>query len=207
MKSWEGKPLLHEDVYTLMDYLIESNLSENMKLIFNTNMTTMKDEFLEKLNHFKKIKVNMSVDGCGNRDEYIRYPSKWENIKRNISIISDMKPDNTILCISTVFQNLGVMGFGELEHWIDEKGVDQHFYIRLQWPRFLRSNVLPDSIKDKVCNLLSDSKRENARPLLTDMMQPYTEEEKTEFIEYIKKKDKLRGVKILDYCPEFEEWF
>ena len=67
--------------------------------------------------------------------------------------------------------------------------------------------MFPDSVKEHVKEILSHSSVVNAISYIQEMMQPYTEEEKTEFIEYIKKKDKLRGVNILDYCPEFEEWF
>ena len=112
--------------------------------------------------------------------------------------------NQSVVRVSTVFQNLNITGLHALESWC--KGLNvRHYYHKLTQPGFLKSHVLPESVKNKVYehSLVS----ENSDYLTREMMQPYTEEEKNAFIEYITKKDKIRGVNILDYCPEFEEWF
>ena len=35
---------------------------------------------------FKNVRMTMSIDGMGKVQEYIRAPSNWDTIKRNISI-------------------------------------------------------------------------------------------------------------------------
>ena len=99
------------------------------------------------------------------------------------------------------------MGFNDLGEWTSRNDLINQHHGHLRNPYFLRGHVLPDSAKEKARKMLDKSKVINTDAFISYLMNPYTEEEKNAFIEYIKKKDKLRGTNILDYCPEFEEWF
>ena len=202
-----GEPLLHDDMYNILDYLIDNDYSKNIYLKYNTNATVTRDDFFDKIKHFRYIKFDISIDGYGRRDEYIRFPSKWESIERNILYFKDMLPkEKSTMTACTVCQNLSIVGMKELEDWISKLGIG-HFYNRLTHPYFLQCHILPESAKKKAKESLEKSNVMNASSFVTEMMNPYTQEEKNAFINYVKKKDKLRGINILDYCPEFEEWF
>ena len=204
-----GEPLLHKETYMFMDYLIESGISDNIAVRISTNCTIYKQEFLDKAKKFKSLELGLSVDGYGHRNEYIRFPSRWESTERNMKLYLDNIPSNTTIHVQQVCSNLAMHGVHDFYNWFQSLDVPRKeiYYIWLQHPSFMKCNIMPERFKARLITQLSDINIPQLRSMLSRIKQPYTEEEKTEFIEYIKKKDKLRGVNILDYCPEFEEWF
>ena len=62
---------------------------KNNKNDINSNITT-NDEIIELWKQFKKVKVGFSIDAVGDRNYYIRYPSDWATIEKNLH-----KLDNT----------------------------------------------------------------------------------------------------------------
>ena len=103
-----GEPLLHDKLYEILDYMIENNHSKNIELRLNTNLTVTRHDFFDKLPHFKKSIINASLEACGKRNEYIRFPSKWAVLEKNIQYFNDRMPSNGKLIVSSVFQNLNV---------------------------------------------------------------------------------------------------
>lgn len=208
-----GEPFVQKEVFDIIDYLIENDYSKDIFLMFNTNGTVVKKNFFKKMKFFKHVKIRISLEGYGKRQDYIRFPSRWESIEENVKyIVHNLPRENSSLHFNTVFQNISVCGLKELSQWFNSLHMHDningnHTHSRLSYPSFLRSYILPESAKDRVKDFLNDHSDTNLRGLCREMLQPYTEEEKNNFINYIKKKDKLRGINILDYCPEFEEWF
>ena len=49
-----GEPFLHDQMYKILDYLIENNMSKNIELVFNTNGTVARNSFLNKQNFSKR---------------------------------------------------------------------------------------------------------------------------------------------------------
>ena len=152
-----GEPLLHDDMYKIVDYLIENNYSKNIYIKYNTNATVTRDDFFDKIKHFKFIKFDVSIDGYGRRDEYIRFPSKWDVIERNIRYFKEKLPEeNTEMTAVTVCQNLSITGMKELEDWISDFGIG-HFFNRLTHPYYLQNHIMPQESKEKARESLEKS--------------------------------------------------
>lgn len=79
-----GEPTLHEEIYTLLDQLVESGQSQTIRLKYTTNLTNMQPKTLGYMKHFKNTVINGSIDGVGKTNDYIRYPSDWKTIEKNI---------------------------------------------------------------------------------------------------------------------------
>lgn len=81
-----GEPLitdLHEEI---LDLLIDSGRSQNVILRLSTNLQTNKlDKFTEKWSKFKSVELQVSIDGCGDMYEYIRWPGKWSKLYDNLT--------------------------------------------------------------------------------------------------------------------------
>ena len=206
MSFMGGEPLLHDEMYDILEYFVNNGHSDNISLKFNTNATVIRNNFFNLIEQFRHVTVDISIEGHGKRNEYIRFPSKWDITEKNIILFRDKFPENFAIKINTVFDNLTVMGFSELEEWASRNELNQ-YYNKLTSPSFLQSHILPKKIKKYARKILEDSTVANTKPFINELMKPYTKREKNAFIEYIKRKDKLRGINILDYCPEFEEWF
>lgn len=74
-----GEPFLVEEIFDLMDAMIEHGLHEKIRLLAHTNGSVSKsykgkDLVTDYLQYWKdKAKINLSIDGIGQRGSYIRY--------------------------------------------------------------------------------------------------------------------------------------
>ena len=84
-----GEPTLVQGNYDFLQQLIDKGFAENISLVFNTNVTNFQQRFLDTINQFKKVTLNLSIDGVEGVQEYIRYPSKWNHIQNNMSLLMD----------------------------------------------------------------------------------------------------------------------
>ena len=70
-----GEPTLALEQYKLFDRCIELNKAKDIILKYNTNLTNIPPKMIEYWTHFKKIKINASIDGYDQLNRYIRYPN------------------------------------------------------------------------------------------------------------------------------------
>lgn len=108
-----GEPLIMEDHYKVLTYLIDSNKAKDVELHYSTNYTVSKYKntpLADYWKHFKLVIVAGSVDGIEEVSDYIRTGSSWEKIKQ---VASELKPvgveySNIILspCFSVSIMNI-----------------------------------------------------------------------------------------------------
>ncbi len=84
-----GEPTLVQGNYDFLQQLIDKGFAENISLVFNTNVTNFQQRFLDTINQFKKVTLNLSIDGVEGVQEYIRYPSKWNHIQKNMNLLME----------------------------------------------------------------------------------------------------------------------
>ena len=77
-----GEPFLIKKMWDMLHYMIDHNLAKDIELIFTTNGTIYKN--IDVLKKFKKVTINISVDGICEQFEYLRYPAKWSKVYKNI---------------------------------------------------------------------------------------------------------------------------
>ena len=111
-----GEPLLIPEHYNILQWLIDDGYSKNVILRYNSNGTEISDELIEMWSKFKEVKFNFSIDAYGVKNDYIRYPSKWDNITNNLTKL-DKTSDNIIVNIACAVQALNVMYLDELVDW------------------------------------------------------------------------------------------
>ena len=81
-----GEPLITPYHYAVLDYLIENDYAKNIKLEYNTNLSTLKykkRDLFDIWKHFKHVEIRASVDTYGEYAEYARYGTVWNNIVTN----------------------------------------------------------------------------------------------------------------------------
>ena len=71
-------------------------------------MTNMQDRFLNIISQFKTVFFNVSIDGVGKIQEYIRYPSNWQQIDKNFRKLISHKKTNVIVNVTPVIQNVNL---------------------------------------------------------------------------------------------------
>lgn len=150
-----GEPLLIEQHFVLLEKCIELGIAKNITIEYNSNITIIPEKAWELWKHFKKINIGASIDGVGRVNDYIRHPSKFENIFNNLKRI-DASQDNIFCWIATTVQAYNAHHLPELMKWVVKNKFNkvQRFLGMpvlnchpLHNPQFLSPKVLPISVK------------------------------------------------------------
>ena len=121
-----GEPLVLKAHYDLLKYCIDKGYNENISLILNTNGTKIpSNELVEMWSKFKEVRIHLSLDAIEERNEYIRYPSKWNDILKFIEFVENMALDNIEANIMPTVQVINIYYIPELFDWI----ADQQFSV------------------------------------------------------------------------------
>lgn len=115
-----GEPTIIEKNYQMLEDLIKSGDANNILIKLNTNMTNIQDRFLDIISQFKQVIFFASIDGVGRIQEYIRYPSNWNQIDSNFRKLINRKPNNVILSVTPVIQNINLGYCVELFEYLEQ---------------------------------------------------------------------------------------
>jgi len=115
-----GEPTIIEKNFEILEYLISEGKSQNIILQLNTNLTNIKPRFLDLLSKFKYVILFVSIDGIGPVQEYLRYPSKWVQIDKNLRSLLDLKSDNMIIKPTPVIQNVNLSTIVDLFEYFEK---------------------------------------------------------------------------------------
>jgi MoaA/NifB/PqqE/SkfB family radical SAM enzyme len=154
-----GEPLLIPEHYKILEFMVETGAAKLCVVRYNSNGLELPEKLFELWKHFKEVKFNFSVDAVGTRNDYIRYPSKWDNVVLNLERLDDT-PNNITVNIACAVQLLNVLTVPELVNWKESKNfkkinlppygaglIGTHL---VYLPSYLNIRVLPQHLKNKV---------------------------------------------------------
>lgn len=147
-----GEPTLHDEMYELVDKLVQTDLAKNIRLKLTSNLTNIQQRFLELMHKFDSVEINGSIDGIDTVNNYIRYPSDWTTIERNIDRLLAIK--NVQLNLTPVIQIYNIMHIDRLTQWYVDKWIKEQLgsrftlsYDLLYDPDYLSAKQLNKSAK------------------------------------------------------------
>jgi sulfatase maturation enzyme AslB (radical SAM superfamily) len=182
-----GEPLFDKRYLDLLEYLVHIGANKNITLFVITNGTIFTPKIKNLFSKFKKTVFAVSIDGVGPVNDYQRWPSKWDSVKTNLSIISD-EFDMSILPTITALNIIGLphlVDFCQSQNYVlNNMGLVEH------WKQLLPCN-LPDSLKLLVS--------EQYQSFLTGPADPDS------LLNFIGQWDKQRGIRIQDHMPEWNQ--
>ena len=111
-----GESLIIEEHYEILEECIRQGHAKNLELRYNSNGVEWREDLFDLWKHFKKVKVGFSIDDIGDRNYYIRYPSDWDVVVKNLHTL-DNTPNNIHVSIATAIQILNVKTITELAKW------------------------------------------------------------------------------------------
>lgn len=79
-----GEPTVIKKYYWLLQYLIDQGYSKNITIRTNTNLTNVSTNMLNMFMQFDRIIYGTSMDGIGKVNDYIRAPSNWSILDKNL---------------------------------------------------------------------------------------------------------------------------
>lgn len=201
-----GEPtIILESQYIFLDEMIKSGRAKKIKVKYNTNLTNIPQKLLDKWAHFKLIKLNVSIDGIGDLDRYIRYPSNWDKIEENFMKVRQMS--NMANEIHCTVQMYNILRLPEFLDWA--KPLNHKIYLNiLNHPDHLNIRVLPPQLKKVVEKRLQpylDIPR--VQGIIDYMNAEDWSDKQQRFVEFTNKLDETRDQNILDVNPEFGKMF
>lgn len=147
-----GEPTLIEENYELLNKLIEIDRAKDVSIMFNTNMTNLREDFYTLISQFKHAEIAISIEGYGAVQEYLRYPSKWEQLDKNIRRVAELPREISIFAVPVV-QSVNLEYITDFWEYINNINQEYGYYrirllpIVLDFPDMLDLSILPLNYK------------------------------------------------------------
>lgn len=88
-----GEPLLIDEHLDFLEKVVHLGAAADMELDYNSNLTVVPEKYLKIWPHFRRISIGVSIDGVGGVNDYIRYPSRFESVIKNLDRLKSALPN------------------------------------------------------------------------------------------------------------------
>lgn len=201
-----GEPTLALAQFRLFDFLIERGLNENITLKYNTNLTNIPQRMIDYWSKFKRVKLNISIDAYGDLNRYIRYPTNWRLVEKNLRRFVDMQDQGIRIQIHTTVQIYNMLHLNTWFDWIKQFDLQMYLNI-LNHPEYLNIRVLPTELKQLATERLEGYDIEKLASTIDYMWAEDWHERWPEFVKYTQTLDASRkNDDIYSVVPEFKGW-
>ena len=113
-----GEPTLIPEFYEMFEYCDKQNTLGNKSVTLVTNLTNTNPKLTKWLPKLESWRIWASVDGVGERTEYIRYPSQWKIILKSLDFYKNLaKESNGGITLSPAVQLLNVDQLDDIIKW------------------------------------------------------------------------------------------
>lgn len=118
IRMWGGEPFLTNTHKDILGYAVDQGNAHNIKLMYNTNGTRLIDDETKKLiEKFKFARISFSIDGIGEKFNYIRYPGNWQQVEQNLIWWKNNLPHNSMLALTVTASILNVLDLDQVHQW------------------------------------------------------------------------------------------
>ena len=155
-----GEPFLSgvDEQKSLLSHYVATGQAKNITLHYTTNAQIFPDADWQQLwTHFKEVDVQLSIDGVGDRYEYIRYPACWSTLVENISKYLKIQQPNFRLSVSHTVSAYNIYYLDEFFTWCYTIGLPRPWLGRVHTPQSMRPGVWPKSAQAKIIDQLQTS--------------------------------------------------
>lgn len=215
-----GEPLLSPQMSVLLKECIKMGVAKKIILSYNTNITVLPGEVLTLWREFKEVRLLCSVDGFEVINDYIRPPSKWSNINKNLEYLDKNASELGIteILLSCTVQIYNILSLDKLYAYLGkfEKIVPALNLINLHYPDYLSTKVLPVEAKKISTKRLIDIAQslenklgpehqyliENIHQIIKFMNEHDLSSKLVNFKKMNSKFDEIKDVKIHTALPE-----
>lgn len=206
-----GEPFLSgvPEQKALLQHYIDTGRAADITIHYTTNATIFPDaEWWELWKPFKEIDLQLSIDGIGNRYEYLRYPAKWNETRYNIKLYleAEQQISNVRLSVSHTVSAYNILYLDEFFAWSQEVGLPKPWLGRVHNPGYMRPGVWPSPAKEYIQAQLDKSNFEEVRQWSTLMANQDDSEHFELFCQRLKQHDEYRGVDFSAVFPELASY-
>ena len=206
-----GDPMLNEETLEALKYFDELNILKKLRIVVFTNGTTINEEILHFLNKAKYCQINISVDGIGKLNEYIRYGkgSNSEELRKNIEFFKSRIGNIQVqLSVSSMIYN--IFNLVEIrDYWREllSPPPETFFNIVVTYPEYLDPRVLSDDIRKELIDYYKKNQlKDEFDRIINHLSNSYLGDKvHNDWVKYTESMEKLRQNSIVELVPEFKE--
>jgi len=118
-----GETLLGQSYWEVVEWLADNvpNAKQQLTLCFQTNGTQpIAPRNYDLINRFHLVKLHISLDGVGEKFEYLRWPAEWNQVVDNILQIKQTAPSNVMFLIEETISIFNLWYTDELSNWVQQ---------------------------------------------------------------------------------------
>lgn len=193
LKFTGGEPMMIPHVKRIIDWCVKEDIAPGIELRITTNCTIDPDPWwLERIAKFDKVRISMSLDGIGDRFNYVRAGADWDSVEHNALKFVEMAKIHPNMACTLSFLPLSINA--SVEHqtrdWCKQHGIHFHRSPEVWRPEYLSYASLDYPLR----------KRYNVE---SNTLYDHSMFEK--LCEQMKLIDDLYGTDFRTDCPEFFE--
>ena len=204
-----GEPFLSEvdKQLELLNRYVDSGQSKHMTLHYTTNTQVYPDSKWWSLwENFKEIDIQLSIDGVGNRYEYIRYPAKNTVLLENVDrYLEQQNIHNIRLSVSHTVSAYNIYYLDEFFTWCSNVGLPKPWCGRAHNPSHMRPCVYTDPVRTSIAEYLDKSEHDDVKTWGKYMKTNNSSEHYERFLTMRDKHDVYRNTNFAKTFPEVEE--
>ena len=199
-----GETLLGQGYWRVAEELAKSADPSKMTLSFQTNGTQpILESNYKTIEKFHLVKLNISLDGIGDKFEYLRWPASWNQVVDNIFKLKDNLPVNTMFLIEETISIFNLYYQHELGKWVKENYNSNRLGDITNHTKHVANGIFAlDNITQEYIDNLS--------PTLQHLIKPDWQENPSRIrnmIQEIDKFDKIRNQNWHEIFPEVAEFY
>ncbi len=206
-----GEPFLSniDDHLNILDRYISLGQSANISIHYTTNGTLFPDQqFWQRLVNFKHVDIQLSIDGVGNRFEYIRYPAKWSTLEQNVRRYQQQQQIMPTLQLSVAhtLSAFNIYYLEEFYQWCEHIGLPKPWIGRLHRPEHLRPTVWIGDARQHIVNKLKSADTIDLGPWV-DLFNSYDDSTRFDkFLQFIQTHDNYRKLSFVNTFSDLAQF-
>lgn len=164
IKATGGETTLTKGFLEFIDTAIQRDCAKDIVLEFHSNCTKFTDKLMNKLNQFKELRLNASIDSYGDNYHYMRYPWTWDRLTHSIENYLNKNDKPGTVSFNPVVTALNVHHLVDLYNYHYELHTQYgrpelywSFWVDLVWPenKYINIKFLPKRMKQDLIQQLS----------------------------------------------------
>ena len=94
-----GEPMIIKEHMQILKMIIEEGHAHHIEILYTSNHTVLPQEFIKIWKHFNRVSFCCSVEAQGILNDYIRHPSIWKDLEKNIYTLDKLADQSSFLSV------------------------------------------------------------------------------------------------------------
>ena len=205
LEFFGGEPFLIKRHFEILQTLADKGRAKDISLSYNTNGSIFPEQHIDLLSQFKDVQVFFSIDGVGERFNYIRHPGKFEDIMENYYKFKSVPKIRTNIFYTVSLFN--IMYMDELLEYQKENDIETEIHFNMVYvPHHISPKALPEVAKKAITEKFKDHTDHRIQSTLNFMNQEDYDGYLEEFVRQVEFSDKYRDESIAKTFPELYQY-